>query len=153
MTAARLLRAAAVLYVVFAIGHTAGFLLFVAPTAQARQAFDAMAAATFQDGWQTFSYAGFYRGFGLCVTVLLVLCAALAWLAAGMTGHANKSARLLADILLFVQVALLATSAVYFGVPPIVLSVVILVALAVARLRLPSSSQAGSSAAHRPVEP
>lgn len=136
MTAARMLKAAAILYLVFAIGHTAGFLLFVAPTAQARAAFEAMRVATFQAGPQTFSYADFYRGFGLCVTFLLVFCAVLAWILAGMAGRAERSAKSLAWSLAVLQCAVLATSVAYFGVPPVVFSVVILLLVGAAGTRI-----------------
>lgn len=136
MTAARLFKATAVLYLVFAIGHTAGFLLFVAPTAQARAAFEAMRVATFQAGPQTFSYADFYRGFGLCVTFLLLFCAVLAWILAGMAGRGEHSAKALAWSLATLQIAVLVTSIAYFGLPPTVFSVAILLLLGVAATRL-----------------
>ncbi|WP_427914812.1 LIC_13387 family protein [Ramlibacter sp. MMS24-I3-19] len=136
MTAARLFKAVAALYVIFALGHTAGFLLFVAPTAQARAAFEAMRVATFQVGPQTFSYAGFYRGFGLTVTFLLLLCAALAWILAGIVDRGESSAKPLTWSLALVQCAVLVTSLTYFGLPPIVLSVAILLLIAAAGTRI-----------------
>ena len=79
MNATVLYRIAAVVFVLFAAGHTVGFLKFKPPTAEGLAVRDAMNTVQFQVGGKPFSYAGFYKGFGLSITVQLLFSAFLAW--------------------------------------------------------------------------
>src|SRR5437867_4443896 len=56
MTATRLFRIAAVLLVIFALGHTAGFLNFKPPTKEGFAVLNAMNSVRFQVGGTSFSY-------------------------------------------------------------------------------------------------
>lgn len=73
------LRISALLLVLFAVGHTVGFLTFRAPTAEGRAVWEAMKNTRFSDGHGTFSYGDFYQGFGLLLTVYFLFGAWLAW--------------------------------------------------------------------------
>src|SRR5450432_721308 len=79
MTATLLYRIAAGVYVLFAAGHTFGFLNFKAPTAAGQAVRAAMDSTLFQVGGSQLSYGGFYVGFGLSCTVSILFQAFLAW--------------------------------------------------------------------------
>ncbi len=79
MNAKVLYRIAAVMYLLFAAGHTFGFLGFRPPTAEALAVRDAMTNVHFQVGHASYSYGGFYVGFGLYVTAYLLFSAFVAW--------------------------------------------------------------------------
>jgi len=79
MKATLLFRIAAVLLLLFATGHTIGFLSFTPPTPEGVAVRDAMSNVHFQVRNNSLSYGGFYRGFGLFVTAYLLFSAFLAW--------------------------------------------------------------------------
>ncbi len=79
MKATLLYRIASVLLILFAGGHTFGFLNFKPPSPEARAVLDAMKNVHFQVRGASFSYDGFYTGFGLTVTAYLLFSAFLAW--------------------------------------------------------------------------
>ena len=66
------LRIAAIVNLLFAVGHTAGFLSFAPKSADGQAAVRAMAIVFSEDGAR-YSYAGFYRGFGLSCTLAMLL--------------------------------------------------------------------------------
>ena len=70
-------RIAAVLLFFFALGHTVGFLRFRPATADGRAVLDAMNSVHFRVGSGSFSYGGFYVGFGLFVTSYLLFSCSL----------------------------------------------------------------------------
>jgi hypothetical protein len=122
MTTTRLLRLAAGVLVLFAIGHW-----FFSPWVIGVQgnALDALAAATRTEypvfGFRR-SYWDFHVGFGHMVGVALVMEAALLWLlAAGASSIA--SIRSLLGVLVLANAAIAALQMVYFFWPPIILSV------------------------------
>ncbi len=122
MKATWLYRIAAVLLVLFALGHTFGFLHFKPPTAEGVAVHNAMNNVTFQVRGETLSYGGFYVGFGLFVTAYLLFAAFLAW---HLSGLAGKNPRLIGSLgwgLFAVQVASAALSFIYFAGPPTVFS-------------------------------
>ena len=79
MNATLLYRIAAVLLLLFALGHTVGFLKFTPPTAEGVAVRDAMVNVHFQVRGRDYSYGSFYRGFGLFNTAFLLFAALLAW--------------------------------------------------------------------------
>src|SRR5260370_29625791 len=79
MTATLLYRIAALLFVLFAAGHTVGFLRFRPASPQGRAVWDSMHTVRVQLGRGSFTYGGFYVGFGLYNTVFLLFSAVLAW--------------------------------------------------------------------------
>ncbi len=79
MNATLLFRIASVLLLLFALGHTVGFLKFVPPTSEGIAVRDSMNRVHFQVRGRDYSYGGFYRGFGLFNSVFLLFVALLAW--------------------------------------------------------------------------
>ena len=74
-----LFRIASVFFILFALGHTYGFLTFKPSTAEGRAAQEAMNKTTFPIGGSFLTLGGFYVGFGLSITVHLLFAAVLAW--------------------------------------------------------------------------
>src|SRR5262249_39990245 len=79
MTTRVLYRIAAVVFLLFAAGHTFGFLSFRPESADALAVYNSMNSVTFDFNGTVRSYAQFYTGFGLQVTAYLVFGAYLAW--------------------------------------------------------------------------
>jgi hypothetical protein len=117
-------RVSAVVLLLFAIGHTFGFLAFRPPSAAGQAVWSAMNNVRFSDGGSTFSYGEFYRGFGLSISASQLFFAGLAWLLASMAQRDPESARLIAWAMVVLQVVGLVLSLRYFGVAPALFSVV-----------------------------
>jgi hypothetical protein len=130
MKAAVPFRIAAVLLILFAAGHTYGFLHFQPPTAEAMAVRAAMTNVTFHVGGREHSYADFYRGFGLFVTAYLLFAAVLAWELPRLLVSARDSFRVLSWAFLAVQVASVALCGIFFAAPQALFSM--LVALCIA---------------------
>jgi hypothetical protein len=79
MKAAVLFKIASVLLLLFAAGHTFGFLSFKPPSVESRAVYESMNNVHFQVRGSSFSYGGFYRGFGLSITVNMLFLAFLFW--------------------------------------------------------------------------
>ena len=137
MTATAYYRIAAVILALFAAGHTMGFLGFRPNTAEARAVFDGMKTVTMRIGRATFTYGGFYRGFGLAVTVYLVFSAYLAWHLGTLAASQPLAIGWLAWVFVAVNAAMLVLSWAYFSMLPAMLSALVTLALAVAALKLP----------------
>jgi hypothetical protein len=84
MKAPLLYRIASVLLFLFAAGHTIGFRR-VDPSWGVDAAIEALKATRFDVQGLSRTYWGFYTGFGLFVTVLLLFTAALAWQLGGLS--------------------------------------------------------------------
>ncbi len=115
-------RIAAVLLLVFAVGHTFGFLSFQPSTAEGRAVWAAMNTVRFSVGHSTFSYGGFYIGFGLFVTGFQLFMAWLAWQLGSMSRRGARDARTIAWGMLAVQIVGVALSLRYFSAGPAVFS-------------------------------
>jgi hypothetical protein len=122
--------------VLFAAGHTFGFLAFRPPTAEGLAVWNGMNEVHFSVGSSTFSYGRFYRGFGLSISVSMVFLAWLAWTLAAMTPRAPEDARRIAWALFVVQALGAVLSLLYFAAPPAVLSVLTAVCFAMGAIRL-----------------
>lgn len=144
MSAKTLYRSAAVLFVLFATGHTFGFLRFKPPTAAALAVHDAMTNVHFQVGHASFTYGGFFTFFGLYITLYLLFSSFLSWQLAAMADDAPRSARRLAWAFCGVQVAGLILSLIYFAAPPAVMSGLLVVCLGWAALKVGVVSMAAS---------
>ncbi|PYQ59589.1 MAG: hypothetical protein DMF58_11085 [Acidobacteria bacterium] len=131
MKASLLFRIASVLLVLFALGHTFGFLHFKPPTPEGLAVRDAMNNVHFRVGGGSFSYGGFYIGFGLFVTAYLLFSAVLAWQISSMTIRAPQAVTSIGWSLFAVQLASLVLSLIYFSLPPAVFSALIAVCLGV----------------------
>ena len=144
MNARVLYRVAAALFVLFATGHTFGFLGFRPPTAEGLAVRDAMMNVRFQVGHATFSYGGFYIGFGLYVTAYLLFSAFVAWHLSGLAGSAPQAAGPLGWAFCAVQVASLILTLIYFTGAPAVLSGVLVVCLGWAAARVSRTARAAA---------
>ena len=122
MTARRLLRIAAILSLLHFLGHSAG-----APWTPS----EGGATATVIGGMKSFrfdvlgsarTYWDFYQGFGLTVSVFLLLEAALLWLLAGLAREEPARVRPFVVAFLVANVVRLALIVRFFFLPPLVLS-------------------------------
>ncbi len=127
MTATLLYRIASVVLVVFAAGHTYGFLKFKPSSAEGVAVRDAMDNVRFQVGSAIFTYGGFYRGFGLLATVYLLFAAFLAWHLGGLARNTPQAVGSLGWIFCGLHLATLVLSWIYFLLPPVVLSAVLVI--------------------------
>jgi hypothetical protein len=122
MTATLLYRIASVLLVLFAIGHTVGFLKFRPASPEGRAVLDEMSHVNFQVGSATFTYGRFYTGFGLFATAYLLFSAFLAWCVGSLARTNPTMLGPLAWGFFMLQVASLILSRVYFLWPPTLFS-------------------------------
>ena len=133
MKAALLYRMASVLFVLFAAGHTFGFLNFKPPTAEGLAVLDAMNNVHFGPN---LSYGSFYVGFGLFVTVYLLFSAFLAWFLARLAGRLPQAIGVLGWAFFAVQLASLVLACVYFAAPQAVFSALVAACLGWAMWRV-----------------
>ena len=132
MGATLLYRIAAIIFVLFAVGHTYGFLSLRPASPEGRAVLDAMNKVHFDVGGRSFTYGGFYRGFGLSCTVSLILSAFLCW-HLGQLARSNPAAiGALGWVFFAAQVVGVVLSFRYFGVPPMILSSIVTVMVGVA---------------------
>jgi hypothetical protein len=122
MKATLLYRIASVLFVLFGLGHTLGFLTFKPPTAEGLAVFDAMNKVHFSFGGVTLSYADFYVGFGLNVSAYLFFSAFLAWHLGWLAARLPQAIGALGWIFFTVQLASVALCWVYFAAPQVIFS-------------------------------
>jgi hypothetical protein len=117
-------RVAAVLMLLFAVGHTYGFWTFRPHAAEGRAVWEAMNGVHFSEAGSTFSYGGFYKGFGLSVSAFDVFSAWLAWTLGSMARAGEVRARSIGWAMFVVQCLGFVLSLLYFSVVPVVLSAV-----------------------------
>jgi len=129
MTATPLYRTAAVVLVLFAAGHTAGFLTFRPSSTQGLAVWESMNSVHFEFAGSTYSYAGFYTGFGLTVTAYMLFSAFLAWQLGTLAARQPRAIGALAWGFAAVQLACLVLSVLYFFLVPILFSVAFVVCL------------------------
>jgi hypothetical protein len=117
-------RISAVLFLFFAVGHTFGFLTFQPPSAEGRAVWSAMNNVRFSAGGSTFSYGGFYLGFGLSITASQLFSAWLAWFLGSMARRGVESTRSIAWAMVLLQVVGFGLSLRFFSWAPATLSAV-----------------------------
>jgi|ERR1051326_1719285 hypothetical protein len=123
MTATLLYRIAAMLFVLFATGHTVGFLTFKPLNQEGVAVRDAMDRVCLEGiGSGKLTYGGFYRGFGLFCTVYLAFAAYLSWHLGSMARNTPQAIGTLGWIFFVVQLVSIALSWIYFLLPPVILS-------------------------------
>jgi hypothetical protein len=127
--ATTLYRIAAVLLILFALGHTVGFLRLTPPTPEGIAVRDAMEKVHFQIRGGDYSYGGFYRGFGLFVSVFVLFAAFLSWRLAGLAPANPQAASALGWGLCVTMLGSLALCLLYFGPAPVGLSALVAVCL------------------------
>jgi len=108
-------RIAAVLFLLFAAGHTTGFLTFRPVETDARAVLEGMERVHFDFGGSSGTYAGFYTGFGLFVSAYLLFSTFLTWRLSYATSAETALGRTLAGTLFVVQLANVALCLRYFG--------------------------------------
>jgi hypothetical protein len=129
MKAIWLYRTAAIIFVLFAAGHTFGFLSFKAATPEGRAVFDAMNRVHFTQRSGTYSYGNFYRGFGLSCSVSMLLSAYLSWHLGQLSRALPQAIGALGWVFCAAQVAGLVITVHYFGVTQASFAGVLIVAL------------------------
>src|SRR5580692_2043803 len=129
MKASLFYRIAAVFILLFDAGHTSGF-----PWSDPKWAVDlsSMRSTHFDILGFSRTYWDFYVGFGLFVTVFLLLAAMLAWQLGGLPANTRARMRGTAWTLALCFAAVTVLSWRYFFIVPIVSSMVITVCLIVA---------------------
>lgn len=132
MRATLLYRIASGVFVLFAVGHTYGFLSLRPPSAEGLAVFNAMNTVKFAVGGRDYTYGGFYRGFGLSATVSLILSAFLAWHLGELARSAPSSVGVLGWVFFAVQIAGVVLSLKYFGPPAAVFSAMVAIILGAA---------------------
>ena len=131
MTTALLYRIAAVLLVIYAVGHTMGFRR-VDPRWGIDSHVSGLRTTQFDVQGRRHTYWDFYVGFGLFVTVLLAFAALLAWQLGGLPAVTLAAMPLITWGLAACFVAATIVTWRYFFAAPIVFSVVITLCLVVA---------------------
>jgi len=122
MRATILFRIASVVFLLFALGHTVGFLSFKPPTTEGLAVQKAMSDVVFKVGGSNLSYGGFYRGFGLSCTVSMLFSAILCWQLGTLAAVHPQAIAGVAWALFGAQVVGVVLSVKYFGLPPTILS-------------------------------
>jgi hypothetical protein len=133
-----LYRIGSVLLLLFAVGHTIGFRR-VEPQWGVDAAIGALKATRFTVQGLSRTYWGFYTGFGLFVTVLLLLSAGLAWQLGGLPRDTLKAMPVVTWGLAVCYVVVTYLSWHYFFIAPGVFSGLIAVCFAAAAWSLAGS--------------
>jgi hypothetical protein len=115
VTAPLLYQIAAVMFVLFAGGHTFGFLRFRPRTDEGAAVLESMNDVPLHIGGRSYTYGGFYRGFGLYVTVYLLFSAFLSWELGRMALLDTQASGMIGWAFCAVQVAGFALSCAYFA--------------------------------------
>lgn len=122
MTATLLYRIAAVLFLIFATGHTIGFLKFKPLNPEGLAVRDSMDSVRLQVGSGKLTYGDFYRGFGLFCTLYLLFAAYLAWHLGSVAQSSPQAIGSLGWAFFIVQLVSIVLSWIYFLPPPVILS-------------------------------
>ena len=125
MTATLLYRISAFVLVLFAAGHTLGFMTFKAPTPEGVAVQQSMDNVRFILGGKSLTYGDFYRGMGLFCTAYLLFNAFLAWHLGTMARNAPQAIGALGWVFFALQVISIALSWRYFVLPPTIFSAVL----------------------------
>ncbi|MBV9074715.1 MAG: hypothetical protein JOZ10_13880 [Acidobacteria bacterium] len=129
MSATVLYRIASVLLLLFALGHTAGFLRLVPPSPEALAVRDSMNNVHFQVGGRDSSYGNFYRGFGLFNSIFLLFSAVLAWHLGTLAATAPQAIGFIGWAFCLAMLGNLALCWAYFNVVAISFSAVLALCL------------------------
>ena len=108
-------RISSIILLLFAMGHTAGFLSFRPTEPQALDVLNAMRTVPFNFGGNTVHWMDLYTGFGLAISVSGFVSAVLAWRLSSATVGEAPLARITACLLCVIQVANIVLSLRYFG--------------------------------------
>jgi len=125
MKAVWLYRIASIIFVLFAAGHTYGFLSFRPASVEGRAVWEAMNNVRFQQGGASFTYAGFYVGFGLSATVFLLFLAFLTWYVGTLARNNPQAVGPLGWALFVLQFVSIGMNWKYFSIAPAIFAAVL----------------------------
>jgi hypothetical protein len=134
-----LYRISALILLLFAAGHTFGFLTFRAPTMEGRAVWDAMNHVPLPVGGSSFTYGGFYTAFGLDISLYLAFSAFLAWYLSLQAHRSPQAIGMLAWGFVILQLGGLVLSWVYFGPVQVAFGAVVAGCLGWATFALPKA--------------
>lgn len=129
MSATLLYCIAAVLLLLFAVGHAVGFMGFKPASPEGLAVRDAMNSVRFEFKGASHSYGGFDTGFGLTVTAYLVFSAFLAWHLGAVAASQPQGIGALAWAFGAVQLACFGLSLAYFFLVPALFSGLVCICL------------------------
>jgi len=132
-----LYRAAAVLLVLFAIGHQLGFR-HMDPAWNADDVVRGMRATHFAVQGFTRTYWSFFSGFGFFVTILLLFSAVLAWELGGLSGPTLQALSRTRWAFAMSYAAITITTWAYFFMAPGVFATLVAVFLILAAVKRPA---------------
>lgn len=136
-------RIASALLVLYALGHTMGAVVAVPQFGIASDTVVAlMQSVHVRSQGAECTWYGFYRGFGILVTVFFLLSAVLAWHLGGLTLSAQRDLAPIAWTLFASHVVGAVVTWVYFFPAPILFSTLIAALLGFASFRIHRSGQA-----------
>jgi len=138
MTPRRLLRIAAILSLLFCLGHSAGMPWTPSTGGQSDLVVGLMKSFRFDVFGSMRSYWDFYQGFGLTLSVLQLLEAVLLWLLGGLAADAPERARPFVLAFLVANLAQVVLVVRFFFLPPLVLTVAVTLFLGLAAWKLQS---------------
>jgi hypothetical protein len=136
MRATILLRVTSVLLVVQAMLHTIGGVFGAPPPGAGAAAMLAMRANHFMVMGVDRSYYWFYIGFGLAITVSLLVESALFWMLSGMVRRTGALLRPILWLYALGYVAMTVLAAVFFFPPPLIFDAMVVILLAWAAMSL-----------------
>jgi hypothetical protein len=136
------LRIASVLTFIHAILHTIGGVFGKPSPGASQTAFEAMKSNQFLVFGLVRSYADFYRGLGLCITIFLTAEAIVFWQLGGLAKTNAQRLRPILATFLLAYLALTINSWFYFFQPPVVTESLIALCLggAIFTARQPSTA-------------
>jgi hypothetical protein len=123
MKTSTLLRAAAVLSLLHFLGHSVGFPWTPSDGDQSAAVLGGMKSFRFDVFGSTRTYWDFYLGFGLTISVLLLLEAVVLWFLASVAVKEPRQARRFIGVFLLANLAQVALVLRFFFLPPLILSV------------------------------
>ena len=138
-----LFRIAAILLLLFAAGHTYGFLTLVPPTPEAAAVRSSMDSVTFVIHGKSFSYGGFYLGLGLFISAFYLFLAILSWRLGSMAKRAAPDTRFLCGLLTLLMIIGFGLAMRFFGGGPAVLSALAAFTFGAATLTTPAAAPSG----------
>jgi hypothetical protein len=130
MKATLFFRIAAVVFVLFALGHTFGFLSLKPPTAEAQAVRASMDQVRFEVNGASYSFGEFYLGLGLSITLFLLFSACVAWHLGQLSRIAPRAVRVLGWIFCAMELASTIVAAMYISRVPAIFSGVVALCLA-----------------------
>jgi hypothetical protein len=134
------LRAASILTLIHAVLHTIGGVFSTPDPGPGTVAMEAMKANQFLLVGHMRSYADFYRGMGLAVTIFLTVEALLFWLMGSLAKTDAPRLRPILAAFLVAYVALAVNSYTYFFIAPVINEILIALCLGLAILTVSSQT-------------